>query len=216
MSTVTLRELAASKACAHACAHPTRTVCGALIGPSSADASTSARDVVDCAPMFHGDVTTTPYFEIALEQIETWASREGRTIVGAYYANARDGDETPPACVAGTLDTLSARLRRAFGKENIDAFGMLIDATSLERVATAKDGETCAFRVVERDAEGEWTPSDRARATIETGRESAVRARVRRTLDDESTEPLDVCDFDDHFDDLSKDWRNPSFASSAA
>ena len=139
-------------------------MCGALIGPSSADASTSARDVVDCAPMFHGDVTTTPYFEIALEQIETWASREGRTIVGAYYANARDGDGTPPACVAGTLDTLSARLRRAFGKENIDAFGMLIDATSLERVATAKDGETCAFRVVERDAEGEWTPSERARA----------------------------------------------------
>lgn len=216
MSAITLRELAASKACAHACAHPTRTVCGALIGPSSADASTSARDVVDCAPMFHGDVTTPPYFEIALEQIETWAAREGRTIVGAYYANARDADAPPPPCVAGALDTLSARLRRACGNDTIDAIGVLIDATSLERVANATDGQTCAFRVVERDAEGDWTPSERASATIETGRESAVRARVRRTLDDECADPLDVCDFDDHFDDLSKDWRNPSFASVSA
>ena len=147
------------------------------IGPSSADASTSARDVVDCAPMFHGDVTTTPYFEIALEQIETGVAG-GEDDRGRVLRQRARRRRDAAACVAGTLDTLGARLRRAFGKENIDAFGMLIDATSLERVATAKDGETCAFRVAERDAEGEWTRSERARDDRDRSRIRRARARA--------------------------------------
>ena len=49
-------------------------------------------------------------------------------------------------------------------------------------------------------------------ARVERGSEEETRKLVARSLLPLSdARAIEVCDFDDHFDDLRKDWRNPNF-----
>jgi len=202
----------------HACAHPhARATCvGVFLGHARDDDGPSASgrrvSAMDAIPMFHGDVSTTPYAEIALEQIVTHAETRGMRVVAAYRTaggGAEDGmfdalARASPAVFAGVVELT---------KEDLEAFAQ-------------SRGGGVEFKMYARESDGEsasWTRrGGRAFASAETSAEA--RALVARTLGARASgdassatgiETLRVYDFDDHFDALTMDWRNPSFPSSA-
>ena len=195
---------AASIALAHALRHPTRETIGVLLvdeANDDEDDDARRRRVTDAIPLFHGDCDAVVYADAALEQVAAWARGAGRRVAGAYRAAARRGDDAPTATVDGILEAIE----RSGGGVGTSAVYVALDAASLEALATSDEAR--AFAAGARGA----ATLDGA-ATIERGREADVRALVRRVVDPCAENPLDVFDFDDHLDDLSKDWRNEAFA----
>ena len=196
MSTiVTFDALATSKAIAHALKTPSRACCGVFIGapapPSDAAVSSTSTStaVTDCVPLFHGDCTTSPYFEIALEQVEAHAKAHGKRVVGAYYAPARRED----AATTPMMESVAQTLKTQYAS----AFLVVMRGVDLEAFASGATEE--AFTS---------TSGDDGRR-FEVTNANAVRARVRAFV--RGDDDVDIVDFDDHFDELAKDWRNTAF-----
>lgn len=190
---------AAAIAIAHALRHATRETIGLLVMAADAGTSVDAR-VLDAIPLFHGDCDASVYAEVALGQAMEWARERGGRVGGAYRAAARSGDDAPTAAAEGILDAIE----RSGGEVGGRAVYVALDAASLEALATSDEARSFAAC-----ASGERTLD--GRATVERGREADVRALVRRVIDPSAQDPLDVFDFDDHLDDLSRDWRNEAF-----
>jgi hypothetical protein len=107
---------------------------------------------------------------------------------------------------AGALEVI----RRARGNTFM-TFCVDFTSSALEAFARSNEDGSSAFRAFAYDdAGGDWRPSTTAR--VERGSEEETRKLVARSLLPSSdARAIEVCDFDDHFDDLSKDWRNPNF-----
>ncbi|GBG87698.1 hypothetical protein CBR_g45852, partial [Chara braunii] len=85
----------------HAFKYQSLAVNGVLIGRlrNAGDGGESAdpkgnREVVveDAVPLFHGQLALLPMLELALMQIESYASTENLSIVGYYHGNERYDD----------------------------------------------------------------------------------------------------------------------------
>ena len=196
--------LATSKAIAHALKTPSRACCGVFIGAPPSSSSPSSDDparapststaVTDCVPLFHGDcAASSPYFEIAIEQVEAYAKARGQRVVGAYYAPARRDDATSTPMMDSVARTLT---RHVAG-----AFLVIMNGINLEAFALGETEE--AF------TSPSSTPNEAPGRRFEIRNANAVRARVRAFL--RGDDDVDIVDFDDHFDELSKDWRNIAF-----
>jgi len=224
MSTIEMTKTAAAMAMAHCVAHPSRACVGVFLGPateasSSASAShvagsmTSVVRATAAIPLFHGDLTTTPYAEMAMEQIATHAAERGLVMIGAWRASERNVSNKQTnaleTVVAGALEVI----RRSRGSASM-AFCVDFTSSALEAFARSnEDGSSSAATFpafAYDDAVGDWRPSTTAR--VERGSEEETRKLVARSLLPLSdARAIEVCDFDDHFDDLRKDWRNPNF-----
>lgn len=207
---ITLSKRAASVSIAHALDRCTDDVLGAFIVKDSKDHGILC---VDAVPLFHGDTTTTAYLDIALEQCFTHARSIGGDVGGVYEARAmRGADGTPSATARGLCSAIEDARRRDGDGAHSKTFVIAYDGSTLERLARSEDdGASCAFGTwtldgTELDARGRV-------ATVETGERKDVRELVRRVIDPSSSDKLEVFDFDDHLDDLSKDWRNATFAT---
>lgn len=224
MTTIEMTHTAAAMAMAHCVAHPSRACVGVFLGSateaSSASAShdagsTTTTNIVRATaaiPLFHGDLTTTPYAEMAMEQIATHAAERGLVMIGAWRASERDAVAAKNQTNA--LETVAAGalevIRRARGNTFM-TFCVDFTSSALEAFARSNEDGSSAFRAFAYDdAVGDWRPSTTAR--VERGSEEETRKLVARSLLPSSdARAIEVCDFDDHFDDLSKDWRNPNF-----
>lgn len=193
MATYDLRQTAYVKLVLHALKHPTSAVNGVLIG--RIDGATV--EVTDCVPLFHGQLGLLPMLELALSQVdEHLASTKDETIVGYYHANElfdnhelsplgkKIGDHIARHCPQAGILVLDNRLLGALAKETGKAtpvVGLYVREGSIW-----KGAPTGALRL--RDTAANNLLCDYIK-----------EERQRR-----------VVDFDEHLDDVSKDWLNPT------
>ncbi|CAH1998586.1 unnamed protein product [Acanthoscelides obtectus] len=85
MSSVKFSENAYCKMIMHGVKYPHCSVNGLLLGKSS---SSKAKEVefVEAIPLFHININLIPMAEIALMQVDTYASNKGLVISGYYVA----------------------------------------------------------------------------------------------------------------------------------
>ena len=194
--TYTLSDRAYVKLVLHALKHPTRAVCGVLVGRASGDAGV---EVVDALPMLHSSLAVTPCAEIALEQCAAHAELAGGglRLVGYYHANelARDG----------SFRGAAAKIADAVHAQFPGACAMLIDPA---RLARAVAGGAPPLKLLTRApgaGAGAWEPAPEHHAAIAcAGRGERKLARCHA----DGREAM-LVDFDDHLDDPADDWRNP-------
>lgn len=98
----TIETLAYCKMALHAVKFPHCSVHGLLVGRPAAnstgdEAAGAEWVVVDALPVFHHFVTAPP-LEAALIVAEQWCEVQKLRIVGSYFANARNNDDTWVSC----------------------------------------------------------------------------------------------------------------------
>ena len=182
----------------HCAKYPWREVSGVWLGQMERnDGSSPAKyTVVDAVPLFHCD-TLAPMTEAALNIVEelckSWAPWKGLEIVGYYYANEGASDVAPKPLtkqVASKIGSIypSSRLFMINGAEISDP-----SKTCLVMYARKSKQET-----------EKWTEAGSGEGTLSVAEGGA--ASLTKLLKQEGQK--DLIDFDDHFDDPSKDFRN--------
>ena len=228
-STITLNETSARKVFSHALSHPHADVSGALLCSSSSnsnnnDNNNNKLEIVDAMPLFHCEsIDCAAMNEIALTQVQKYAKTREMRICGVYFAggNFNNNNDNDSGSFGGGNDLLPNRakgLADAIGKANASEGGgggdeqdvqcLLLDAGKLKPFLDAIDSKNvefvaAPFRVFNHGSNynsnngGEL--KERANAFVRCSNAFVLPS---------SSERGTVYDFDDHFDDIGKDWRN--------
>ncbi|XP_027329653.1 ER membrane protein complex subunit 8/9 homolog [Abrus precatorius] len=180
----------------HSLKHPTSAVNGVLIGRISP--SNDAVEIVDAVPLFHSHIPLLPQLEISLLLIEEYFSAKGLNIVGYFHANERSDD-----CeLSGVAKNIGDHICRYFPQAAI----LLLDNKKLDALKKSKD-RSAIMQLYVRDTSKNWklVQSDG------NNRFSLKEPSANLVLLDyiESQKWSNIVDFDDHLDDISKDWLNP-------
>ena len=192
--TYTLSDRAYVKLVLHALKHPTRAVCGVLVGRASGDAGVEVGTRSDAAQLACGDLCA----EIALEQRRARRARGRRPATrGYYHANelARDG-------------SFAARRRRS---RFHGACAMPIDPRARARGGRGAPPETSRARPARGPARG-------ARARAPRRDRGAGRGERKLARCHADGRGAMLVDFDDHLDDPADDWKtglDPVIAAAA-
>ena len=226
-STITLNETSARKVFSHALSHPHADVSGALLCSSSSNSSNkndnnnnNKLEIVDAMPLFHCEsIDCAAMNEIALTQVQKYAKTREMRICGVYFAggNFNNNNENDSGSFGGGNDLLPNRakgLADAIGKANASEGGgggdeqdvqcLLLDAGKLKPFLDAiidysKNVEFVAapFRVFNHGSNYNSNNGG-----------GELKERANAFVLPSSSERGTVYDFDDHFDDIGKDWRN--------
>eukprot|EP00941_MAST-03F_sp_MAST-3F-sp1_P000559 g559.t1 len=178
----------------HAAKHTGVSVDGLLLGKRAGNGI----EIVDAVPLFH-KCTLAPALEFATAVVTEYAEKQGLVIVGYYVANELADDHKLPEIAKSIGSTLSE-------KDSTSAVLLLLDAG---KVRKPKENALCAFRY----KSGEWREVQSSSADAPKVDPSAVSRVVSMLNSDDSEyngEPKwfeDLVDFDDHLEDLQKDWR---------
>uniref|UniRef100_A0A7S1G5B6 MPN domain-containing protein n=1 Tax=Bicosoecida sp. CB-2014 TaxID=1486930 RepID=A0A7S1G5B6_9STRA len=188
----------------HAAKHEASEVNGLLMGVSMPTGGGRPRVVVeDAVPLFHHP-TTAPMLEAATLMAEEWGAAQAPklAVVGYYHANKR-----------AKTHVLSPVAQRVADKVEANCPGAAIVLLDPDMIVSEPERalRLCAASTSGSD-EGSWAPSDRSLKPRDPTTATA------KTLAEHLAEggPVDrVVDFDDHFDDVGADWRNPGLVTVA-
>ncbi|KAI3769129.1 hypothetical protein L6452_00229 [Arctium lappa] len=173
----------------HALKHKTSSVNGVLIGRLSGDVV----EITESVPLFHcSQIGLLPPLEIALIMIEEYYSAQGLSIVGYFHANERFDD-----LELGTVaKNIADHIYRYFPQAAV----LLLDNKKLGALRNKKDTAP-VMQLYTRDSSRNWNVANRI-----TTKEPSANILL---MDFTSSEKWnDIVDFDDHLDDISKDWLN--------
>lgn len=173
-------------------------------------ATSTTVEVTDAVPLLHSSLDVTPTVEMALEQAAAHAAAcDGQALVGYYHANELAADDRVGRSAAKIADAVATNAGRRAGAlaGGCPACVLLIDPARLGRsVAAGADGEEVSRPAVTLYTRrgGAWErAADQAGELAVIGggcaKAAACHARGMETA---------LVDFDDHLDDLTKDWRN--------
>ncbi|KAG5053469.1 hypothetical protein AAZX31_02G283700 [Glycine max] len=180
----------------HSLKHPTSAVNGVLIGRISA--SNDVVEIADAVPLFHSHIPLLPQLEISLIMIEEYFSAKGLNIVGYFHANERSDDSE----LGSVAKNIGDHICRYFPQAAV----LLLDNKKLDALKKSKD-RSAIMQLYVRDTSKNWklVQSDG------NNRFSLKEPSANLVLLDyiASEKWNDVVDFDDHLDDISKDWLNP-------
>ncbi|KAE8098890.1 hypothetical protein FH972_016921 [Carpinus fangiana] len=181
----------------HALKHKSSAVNAVLLGrPSSAH--NDVVEITDSVPLFHSHVGLLPQLEISLILIEEHYAATGVNIVGYFHSNERFDDYE----LSGVAKNVGDHIYRYFPQAAI----LLLDNKKLEALPKGKD-RSPVMQLYTRDASKNWKLAGSDGGSQLTIREPSANVVL---LDYISTEKWkDIVDFDDHLDDISKDWLNP-------
>ncbi|XP_057982508.1 ER membrane protein complex subunit 8/9 homolog [Malania oleifera] len=182
----------------HARKHKTSAVNAVLLGRSLSPAADSATvEISDAVPLFHSQIGVLPPLEIALILIEEYCSPRGLSIVGYFHANERF-DDVELGIVAKNIGD---HIHRYFPQAGV----LLLDNKKLEALPKGKD-QSPVMQLYTRDASKNWKlvgSNGSSRLIIKEPMANTV------LLDYIASEKWrEIVDFDDHLDDVSKDWLN--------
>lgn len=221
-----LSEDAALTILLHASKHPSCTVNGVLLGKQRAGGGYLLSTAI---PLFHRSHTLAPCVETALSQAEIIAQQEGSLLVGYYhgdykFASAELGplakriadricERQPGACVLlldnVKLATFSGAAAAADGGDDSGSGGDLLSGGGpLELLLRDNQGSGVkggAWRKVQqqhKDGGGEGSGG----LTVGGGGWDAVRKRYLNLF--AADKHHEVADFEDHLDDLGRDYLN--------
>ncbi|XP_010276826.1 PREDICTED: ER membrane protein complex subunit 8/9 homolog [Nelumbo nucifera] len=179
----------------HALKHKTSATNGVLLGRLVDE---DLVQISDSVPLSHSQIGLLPALEIALLQIEEHFGAQGLSIVGYYHANERYDDFD----LGSAARNIGDHIHRYFPQAAV----LLLDNRKLETLSEGKD-RSPVVQLYTRDATRSWkqTGSDgNSRLTIKEPSANIV------LLDYILSEKWKgIVDFDDHLDDIGKDWLNP-------
>ncbi|XP_027064834.1 ER membrane protein complex subunit 8/9 homolog [Coffea arabica] len=175
----------------HALKHKTSAVNGVLLGRLSGDDTV---EIVDSVPLFHSQIGLLPPLEIALIMIEEYYNDKGLSIVGYFHANERFDDFE--------LSNVAKNIGDHISKYSPGAALLLLDNKKLEALPKGKDGNP-VMQLYTKDTSRSWKLVGSDRLTVKEPSANVI------LLDFISSKKWkDITDFDDHLDDISKDWLN--------
>ncbi|XP_054818014.1 ER membrane protein complex subunit 8/9 homolog [Prosopis cineraria] len=179
----------------HSLKHKTAAVNGILIGRVS---SNDVVEIADAVPLFHSALGLLPQLEISLILIEEYFSAKGLNIVGYFHANERSDDYG----LGGVAKNIGDHICRYFPQ----AATLLLDNKKLEALKTSKEHGP-VMQLYIRDASKNWKPARSDGKPTFAFKDPAANVVLLDYISSEKWN--DVEDFDDHLDDISKDWLNP-------
>ncbi|EPS72186.1 hypothetical protein M569_02573 [Genlisea aurea] len=177
----------------HALKHRTSVVNGVLLG-RYADGEV---DIVDSVPLFHSQIGLLPPLEIALIMIEEYYSEKGLGIVGYFHANERYDD-----CeLASVAKNIGDHITKYFPEAAI----LLLDNRKLESLSKVKD-RSPVMQLYTKDASSSWKLVGSDGSNQLALKEPSANLVLLDYI--ASGKWKSIIDFDDHLDDISKDWLN--------
>ncbi|CAK9145089.1 unnamed protein product [Ilex paraguariensis] len=199
----------------HALKHKTSAVNGVLLGRiSCGDTSNPVVEIVESVSLFHSQIGLLPPLEIALIMIEEYYTAQGLSVVGYFHANERFDDSE----LGNVAKNIGDHITRYFPQAAL----LLLDNKKLGALAKAKDrspvmqvGFALFPSSLVNDCGNLLYTKDATRSWKLVGSEGSNRLSIKEPsanillLDYVSSEKWkDIIDFDDHLDDISKDWLN--------
>nr|XP_023029198.1 ER membrane protein complex subunit 8/9 homolog [Leptinotarsa decemlineata] len=186
MTNVKFTENAYCKMVLHATKYPHCSVNGVLLSKTSPLNNNKEIEFVDAVPLFHICLNLTPMVEIALMQIDEYASKKGLTISGYYVA--------PENVREDSFDKLYNRISDKIASNCTNSYVVIVNTTSTSiqkgrralKVAQYADGTY-------RQCEDLSVSDDAINICL-----SALNGSLYNNL----------VDFDNHLDNIRLDWTN--------
>ncbi|KAI8008353.1 hypothetical protein LOK49_LG07G03541 [Camellia lanceoleosa] len=186
----------------HALKHRSSAVNGVLLGRLSGGDSNPVVEIADSVPLFHSQIGLLPPLEIALIQIEEYYGAQGLSIVGYFHANERFDDSE----LENVAKNFGDHIHRYFTQAGL----LLLDNKKLEALPKGKD-RSPVIQLYTRDSSKSWKLIGDGSSRL-TMKEPAANIVLLDYISNQKWQ--DIVDFDDHLDDISKDWLNPELFSS--
>ncbi|KAI7979053.1 hypothetical protein LOK49_Contig535G00004 [Camellia lanceoleosa] len=186
----------------HALKHRSSAVNGVLLGRLSGGDSNPVVEIADSVPLFHSQIGLLPPLEIALIQIEEYYGAQGLSIVGYFHANERFDDSE----LGNVAKNIGDHIHRYFSQAGL----LLLDNKKLEALPKGKD-RSPVIQLYTRDSSKSWKLIGDGSSRL-TMKEPAANIVLLDYISNQKWQ--DIVDFDDHLDDISKDWLNPELFSS--
>ncbi|KAL7217268.1 hypothetical protein ACSBR1_029053 [Camellia fascicularis] len=199
----------------HALKHRSSAVNGVLLGRLSGGDSNPVVEIADSVPLFHSQIGLLPPLEIALIQvspplilpildlrIEEYYGAQGLSIVGYFHANERFDDSE----LGNVAKNIGDHIHRYFSQAGL----LLLDNKKLEALSKGKD-RSPVIQLYTRDSSKSWRLIGDGSSRL-TMKEPAANIVLLDYISNQKWQ--DIVDFDDHLDDISKDWLNPELFSS--
>ena len=222
-SSVQLDPTSCSKIFSHVFKHPHSDVSGLLLTSSSSSVEDKERDVttkvLDAIPLFHREsIDCAAMNEIALAHAHIYATSKNARICGLYFANGgnfmseEEEKLLPDSRAKGLADAIAHNTHEDEDEAHC-VYVLFVDAGKLkafvEESSRSSTTTLLPFRVFSRESNNE-NNNTKSGGGSELKARSDIPARVCVPDADERQRRFDrdVADFDDHFDDVSKDWRN--------
>ncbi|KAI4306241.1 hypothetical protein L6164_029533 [Bauhinia variegata] len=180
----------------HSLKHKTSSVNGVLIGRMSK--GNDIVEIADAVPLFHSQIGLLPQLEISLILIEEYFSAKGMNIVGYFHANERFDDYE----LGGVAKNIGDHICRYFPEAAI----LLLDNKKVEALKKSKD-RSAIMQLYIRDASKNWKLVQSDGNNRLTTKEPSANVVLLDYISSEKWS--NIVDFDDHLDDISKDWLNP-------
>ncbi|KAF2288932.1 hypothetical protein P3X46_027351 [Hevea brasiliensis] len=178
----------------HALKHRSSAVNGVLLGRSNDDVV----EIADSVPLFHNHLGLLPPLEISLIMIEEYYIAQGLGIVGYFHANERFDD----AELDNVAKNIGDHIYRYFPQAAI----LLLDNKKIEALPKGKD-RSPVMQLYTRDASKNWKLAGSDGGSRLILKEPAANIVLLDFISSQKWQ--DVVDFDDHLDDITKDWLNP-------
>ncbi|KAL3140444.1 hypothetical protein ABBQ38_004703 [Trebouxia sp. C0009 RCD-2024] len=186
----TCDQTALLKVLLHAAKYPAASVNGVLLGRTASDRPIV--EIVDAIPFLHSFLTLAPALETALIQASSYARQKGLQLVGYYHANERFDDTELASSARKVADKLYSH--------NSSACAVLVNSPKLAKGLRTKSGEFLQLYL--KDEGGRtWVKGSSLKydsgSVLSVLPEMCSQGRHQR-----------LSDFDDHLNDISRDWRN--------
>ncbi|XP_020083918.1 ER membrane protein complex subunit 8/9 homolog [Ananas comosus] len=195
-----LSQTAYIKLALHALKHPSSPVNGLLLGPLQTPAFAADPTVVvsDAVPLSHSQIGLLPSLELALIQVEEHFGGEGVGVVGYYHANERFDD----AELGSAARKIGDHIFRYFPRAAV----LLLDNRKLEELVKGK-GRDPVVQLYTRDSSKSWRQAGSDGGSQLVLKEPSANVVLMDYISTKKWQ--EIVDFDDHLDDISKDWLNP-------
>ncbi|XP_060535852.1 ER membrane protein complex subunit 8/9 homolog [Cylas formicarius] len=189
MTEVKFNARAFSKIILHAVKYPHCAVNGVLLAKGHA-VSNKEIEFVDAVPLFHMSINLTPMAEIALMQIDEFASTRGLVIAGYYAANENYKDNSFDKAYHRIADKIAANFTPSF-------------LVVINNMKLSNEPDASVLRVAQM-ADGNLKVCDEQ--NIRLSPVEQTQQIISNLLQQNAYN--DLVDFDNHLDDISLDWMN--------
>ncbi|RAL42989.1 unnamed protein product [Cuscuta campestris] len=179
----------------HSIKHKSSAVNGVLLGTTSA--SGGLVEIDDAIPLFHSQLGILPPLEIALFMIEEYCRGKASSIVGYFHANERIDD----AELGSVPKNIADHIHQYFPQCAL----LLLDAKKLKALPKSKD-RSPVMQLYTKDASRSWKLAGSNGNCQLTLKEPVANEVLLDYISSEKWK--EIQDFDDHLDDISKDWLN--------
>jgi len=181
----------------HTCKYPTQSVNGVLLGTIQKNEEPLIQ-VTDSIPLFHSHLTLIPMLEAAMHLIQEYCIQSQLQIIGYYHANELEADTD--------LNPIAIKIASKIQTQFSHALLLLLNSDQLSQFLLGSKKETDdnpAVFAFTRDDGDNWKKFNNSskHKLILVG-----ELRLHNLIHNAKWSTL--IDFDNHFDDISKDWLN--------